>query len=123
MTTVASPRKIGTAWETAVVTYLNREGFRSVERRALHGSRDIGDLTGLPGLLIGCKNERTIRLSTYMDELQVQRANLADSNGVRGPIFPLEVVKRRGAGVDRAYVVCELREFLPILRAMTGDDR
>jgi hypothetical protein len=118
MTTVASPRKIGTAWESAVVSHLNYHGFPTVERRALHGSKDIGDLTGLPGFLIGCKNERTIRLSTYMDELQVQKGNLVRGGGV----VPFEVVKRRGQSPGRAYVVVELDEFLPVLRAMTEDD-
>jgi hypothetical protein len=114
-----APRSIGTAWESAVVSHLaNAHGFATVERRALHGNRDIGDLTGLPGFLIGCKNERTIRLSTYMDELQVQKGNL-----VRGrDVVPFEVVKRRGKGPGRAYVVVELDEFVPVLRAMTEDD-
>jgi hypothetical protein len=118
MTTMSSPRKIGTAWESAVVSHLQYHGFVTAERRALHGSKDIGDLTGLPGFLIGCKNERTIRLSTYMDELQVQKGNLVRGGGV----VPLEVVKRRGQGPGRAYVVIELNEFLPVLRAMTEDD-
>jgi len=102
------PRKIGTAWESAVVNHLHVRGILTAERRALHGSRDIGDLTGLPGFLIGCKAERTIRLSTYMDELQVQRGNLVGGNGV----LTAEIVKRRNAGPGRAYVVTELDDWI-----------
>jgi hypothetical protein len=102
------PRKIGTAWETAVVNHLHQRGILTAERRALHGNRDIGDLTGLPGFLIGCKNERAIRLALYMDELRVQRGNLVGGNGV----VTAEVVKRRGSGPGRAYVVTELDDWI-----------
>jgi hypothetical protein len=102
-----APRAKGTRWETDVVTWFNRAGYPAVERRALHGSRDIGDLTGLPGFLIGCKAERQHRFSVYMDELQVQKRNLVGGRDV----FPFEVVKRPGHGAGRAYVVAELAEF------------
>ena len=37
----------GTAFETACARYLSRELGERVERRALHGSRDMGDLYGI----------------------------------------------------------------------------
>ena len=41
-------RKKGTAFETALVRWLReRLGDGRIERRALHGSRDIGDVYGL----------------------------------------------------------------------------
>lgn len=45
----ASKRK-GTSFETAVVGYLRDEHGLPVERRALRGTRDCGDITGLPRL-------------------------------------------------------------------------
>lgn len=41
----------GTAAETAVVRYLRR-WWPNVERRALAGNADKGDLTGIPGVTI-----------------------------------------------------------------------
>lgn len=41
----------GTAAETAVVRHLVANGFPLAERRALHGSTDLGDITGTPGLV------------------------------------------------------------------------
>jgi hypothetical protein len=111
-------KEIGTAWEVAVRDYLRYGcGFPTVERLPLAGRRDVGDLGGLPGFLIGCKAEKTIRLSTYMDELGAQKTNLTLGAGV----VPVEVVKRRGAGPGRAYCVVELDEFAAVLRAMTGE--
>lgn len=45
------PKDIGTSGETAVVKFLQSSGFPYAERRALHGSLDLGDITGTPGLV------------------------------------------------------------------------
>lgn len=44
------PKAIGTAAETAVVRWLNANGWPHAERRALHGAYDRGDITGTPGI-------------------------------------------------------------------------
>lgn len=42
------PKKKGTAFETALVRWLReRLGDERIERRAMHGSRDMGDIYGL----------------------------------------------------------------------------
>lgn len=43
-------KDIGTAAETAVVRWLQANGWPHAERRALRGNQDAGDVTGTPGV-------------------------------------------------------------------------
>lgn len=106
----ASKRK-GTAWESAVVDYLRSHGQPHAERRALTGSADKGDVSGIPGVMIEAKNEKTVTLGAYADEVKVETANAGASIGVA-------VVKRRNRGPGDAYVVMSLQQFA----AMISDD-
>lgn len=114
-----APREIGTAWEVTAATYANSEGF-PLERRALAGRRDLGDLMGRPGWVIGCKSEQTIRLSTYMNEIRDQKDNTLRRNGgaVACPLIGVELVKRRNYGTGRAYAVMEYDDLLQIWREL-----
>ncbi len=51
----------GTAFETLVVRWLAENGFPYAERRALAGTHDCGDVTGIPGLVIECKTTKPCR--------------------------------------------------------------
>jgi Holliday junction resolvase len=103
----ASKRK-GTAWETQVVDYLREHGQPYAERRALSGSSDKGDIAGVPGVMIECKNEAKVTLGAYADEVKAQTAHAGASIGVA-------VVKRRSRGPGDAYVVMTLEQFAAIL--------
>lgn len=67
-------RAKGTAWESAIIDYLNKSGF-DTERRALHGVNDCGDISGLRGVVVEAKNCKTMTLSTWIDEAEVERLN------------------------------------------------
>jgi predicted lipoprotein len=108
--TNASKRK-GTVWETQVVEFLKSHGFPYAERRALCGTSDKGDVSGVPGVMLECKNEAKVTLGAYADEVKVQTANAGASIGVA-------VVKRRNRGPADAYVVMTLEQFA----AMICDD-
>lgn len=101
---MTTSRRIGTAFETAVVTFFRERGFPWVERRALAGKLDRGDIAGLDWVL-ECKNERTINLAGYMDEAAAEAKNAGTSRYAA-------VVKRRGKGVGAAYVVMPLAVFV-----------
>lgn len=59
----------GTAAETAVVKYLREEwGQRLVERRALSGENDRGDIAGIPGVVIEVKDAVDPRLPKWKEE-------------------------------------------------------
>jgi Holliday junction resolvase len=59
---VSASRAKGTRFETAICAYLNAEGFPAIERRALAGSADKGDIAGLP-VAVEAKNVKAIRLA------------------------------------------------------------
>jgi Holliday junction resolvase len=106
---MANPSKRkGTTWETAVVDYLREHGQPHAERRALCGNTDKGDLVGIPGVMIEAKNEKTVTLAAYADEVKAQTANAHASIGVA-------VVKRRNRGAGDAYVVMTLEQFAAMI--------
>lgn len=84
----ASKRK-GTGWETAVVQFLKENGVPHAERRALNGVKDRGDVAGIPGVVIECKNERAVTLAAYADEAMIEAEN-------DGAPIGLAWIKRRG---------------------------
>ena len=86
---MSASRRKGTAWETAVVKYLQENGAPHAERRALAGGKDRGDIAGIPGVVIECKNEKIISLATYVDETEAERRNA-------GARIGLAWIKRRG---------------------------
>lgn len=93
----------GTRFESDVVFYLTACGH-IVERRALAGTLDKGDIAGLPGV-IECKAEKSIDLPGYMREVAAEKANAGAPWGVA-------VVKARGKATRDAYVVMPLHEFV-----------
>jgi hypothetical protein len=68
-------RAKGTAWETAICRLLAGEGFPHVERRALNGTTDRGDIAGIPGWVIEAKNCGRDQLAGWVDEAQLEQAN------------------------------------------------
>lgn len=99
----------GTAFETAVVRYLQEHGFPYAERRALAGNSDRGDIAGVPGVAIECKAVQRIELAQFVDEAQRERANAGAALGVT-------VVKRRQKSTGDAYVVMPLSAFVALIR-------
>lgn len=69
------PRKKGTAWETAIVSYLRAHGAPHAERRALGGARDRGDIAGLPGIVIEAKAATRVDLAGWLAEAEAERCN------------------------------------------------
>ena len=71
----------GTRWESQIVAYLHGAGFGHVERRALTGSQDKGDVAGLP-LVIEAKNCRATELAAWVDEAVAEARNAGVAVGV-----------------------------------------
>jgi len=93
------------------VDYLREHGQPHAERRALCGTSDKGDVAGVPGVMLECKNEAKVTLGAYADEVKLQTANAGAQIGAA-------VVKRRNRGPGDAYVVMTLEQFA----SMIGDD-
>lgn len=104
----ASKRK-GTGWESAVVAYLKESGVIHAERRTLNGAKDRGDIAGIPGVVIECKNEKAINLASYVDEAEAERRN-------DGAAIAAAWIKRRGkASPGDGYVTLTGERFVRLL--------
>lgn len=99
----------GTRWESRLVEYLRANGFPYAERRALAGTKDLGDIVNVPGVVIEAKNTKTINLAEWIDQLVEEKANANARHGA--VIFP-----RRSHRTERAYVVLELEDFVDLIR-------
>ena len=72
----------GTQAETAVVKWFVSKGRKHVERRALLGGNDRGDISGLPGVVVEVKNVKAMELSQWVKELEVEMKNDKANTGV-----------------------------------------
>lgn len=104
----ASKRK-GTRGENLVVEYLRNNGFPLAERRALGGTNDRGDVTGIGPLIIEVKNVQKVDLSGWMDEVEVERLN-ANAD------FGFAVALRRLKPAPAAYAIMDLESLVMLLR-------
>jgi hypothetical protein len=97
---MANPNKdLGTKFETATVAYLReRTGDSRIERRAMHGNRDMGDVYGIRAHgyegIAECK--RVERLTA--DRLDKFKRQALDERGNADADFVLLIVWRRGKG-------------------------
>ncbi len=99
----------GTAFEAAIVDYLNEHGWTRAERRALNGAQDRGDIAGIAGLVIEAKNCKTLDLAGWLTELEVEIANDHATTGV-------VVAKRRGKNVSQAYAILSFGSYCELLK-------
>lgn len=96
---MARPKDIGTAGETAVVRFL-RPWWPDVERRALSGSQDRGDVAGTPGICWQIKAGAYAKTASdgqvlaWLDETEAQRMNA-------GARYSVLVLARAGYGAQR----------------------
>lgn len=101
----------GTSWETAIVGYLQANGHPSVERRALHGNTDKGDLAGWPGIMVEAKAALRWEIDKWMREVAAQQANAGAAVGVLW-------CKRKGkAGAADGVIVMTPAQFLALTKA------
>lgn len=104
----------GTKWESKIVSSLQAAGFVHVERRALNGATDKGDILGIAGLVIEAKDQSRISLAEWIDEAEAERRNAGAKYAVvwhhrRGRADPLD-----------AYVTMAGRDFVALLQELRG---
>lgn len=102
-------RQKGTAWETAIVGYLQERGWPYAERRALAGKNDRGDIAGMPGVVLEAKAAKEFDLAGWCRELETEIANDAASTGA-------VVIKRRNHPTAAAYTVLPFDRYLTLLK-------
>lgn len=114
---MSNPSKAkGSKFEVAVAEYLDSRLPMKVERRALRGSRDTGDISGIPEVVIEVKCHKAMDLGSWVSEAEIE----ADRDGGSLPIC---IHKRRGRGHPAdSYatmpvwaLTCLLLEYFPEL--------
>lgn len=100
----------GTAWESKIVAALNAAHWPHAERRALNGSTDRGDITGIPGVVIEAKDHNRITLAEFVDQANIEAANACADIGAawlhrKGHSSPLD-----------GYVVMDGSTFIHLLK-------
>ncbi len=98
---VNKPRAKGTAHETSTVRYLIERGFAYAHRNPL--SSALGDVGGIPGFIIECKNHARLALSEWITQ--------AEASAAKAEALPIVVIKRRGKPIQDAYVLTTLKAW------------
>jgi hypothetical protein len=108
-------REIWRAWQAGDMTgehlhrWLTEWGIDPDRLRGDDSTKDRGDIAGIPGVVIECKNERAVALAAYADETAAEAAN--DS----APIG-LAWIKRRGkASPASGYVLLDGNTLIRLL--------
>lgn len=109
---MSAARRKGTSAETTVVGWLRQSGWPYAERRALAGAKDLGDITGTPGIVWEVKAGSRLCIPEWLAETDVEKANAAASVGML-------VVKPKGVGatnVHNWWVIQPLNQATWLLR-------
>ena len=102
----------GTAFESAIVEYLqNQLCDDTIERRALNGTADRGDISGVTfcgnRVVLECKNEARMRLADYIREAEAEAHN-------DGAFYYAVIHKKRGVGISTAQTVGQQYVTMPL---------
>ena len=107
----------GTWAETALVNYLQVNGWPHCERRRLKGNKDQGDISGIPDVCIEVKWANAgIRMSSWFNQMSEERNHAGASLGVL-VIKPLGVGDKR---VGRWYAVMMTGDQDRLIAAAAG---
>ena len=106
--------KKGPLAEKQIVDFLRANGFPASERRVMGGSRDRGDVAGIPGLVIESKNQAKQTLAEWLDEANEEAGN---GRAVHGDEIGVVWHKRRGKGSPGDwYVTMDGATFVELLK-------
>ena len=107
-------QRLGSQFETDVMKWLRKMGAIA-ERLTKAGAKDEGDIvTVIAGetYILELKNRATLSLPEFWREAQVEALNYAKARGIGEVPLHYVVVKRRNSGIDKAWVVQDLQQWL-----------
>lgn len=112
-------KRRGAAWEVAIRNFLFDAGLKA-ERVARKGANDIGDVAVEMDdghtFVIEAKDTVRPELAQWIREAQVEADNYARHKHISPDfVHPVVIYKRRQNGVERAYVVMELGDWVDSL--------
>jgi len=108
--TSAAKRK-GSQYERDVVKWLVSMGYPCAERAYGAGRHDdVGDIDGINGVVIECKNEKAIRIPQYLRELEDEMTHADAETGV-------VLIKKRGtSNISESYAVMPAELWVNLLK-------
>lgn len=117
--TLQNNKAKGQRYERDVCEMLTEELGRPVERRRLEGQLDRGDVAGIPGLIIECKNEKAWKVWAWLREAKTEAANETNRSG--SPTLGV-VFKRQTGFPDPAdsVVLMDVPTFLALWGAYSS---
>jgi Holliday junction resolvase len=104
----------GAQFETDVMKFLRSVGALA-ERLTKAGANDEGDLVCIVSgktYILELKNRKALNLPEFWSEAQVEALNYAKARGLGEVPLSYVIVKRRNAGIDKAWVVQDLQQWL-----------
>lgn len=102
----------GTGWEVRVRDFLRENGHPNAERLPSESTKDRGDIAGIPGWVVECKNHRQIDLAGWCDEAE-REARCAQTTRW-AVVFP-----RRSHQTRKAYAVISLALLADLMKRET----
>lgn len=102
----------GTAFESAIVEYLqDKLCDDTIERRALNGTCDRGDISGVTfcgnRMVLECKNEKSMRLAEYVREAEAEAKN-------DNAFYYAVIHKKHGTGISTFQTVGQQYVTMPL---------
>jgi hypothetical protein len=104
----------GSQFETDVMRWLRNAGA-FCEKLALAGKADEGDLVAIIAgkqYILELKNRKTISLPEFWREAEVEAENYAKARGLSEVPLHYIILKRRNAGIEKAWVIQDLQQWL-----------
>jgi hypothetical protein len=104
----------GAQFETDVMRWLRNAGAMC-ERLVKAGKNDEGDLVAIVGgkqYILELKNRKTISLPEFWREAEVEAENYAKARGLTEVPLHYVILKRRNAGIEKAWVIQDLQQWL-----------
>lgn len=104
----------GAQFETDVMRWLRNAGALC-ERLVKAGKNDEGDLVAIVGgkqYILELKNRKTISLPEFWREAEVEAENYAKARGLSEVPLHYVILKRRNAGIEKAWVIQDLEQWL-----------
>ena len=104
----------GAQFETDVMKFLRSVGLLA-ERLTKAGAKDEGDLVCIVAgktYILELKNRKSLNLPEFWDEAEVEALNYAKARGIGEVPLHYVVVKRRNFGIDKAWVIQDLTQWI-----------
>lgn len=104
----------GATFEIDVVKWLRSKGV-TADRLTKAGSKDQGDIMAIVAgqtYILELKNRQALNLPTFWKEAQVEAVNYAKARELEVTPLAYVIVKRRNAGIEQAWVIQDLTQWL-----------